>query len=71
MLWRKQEPLLHCQVRHELPGRVRICCRALGFLHDHALEIAAQERAFDKSGRKLRDRTEEKNTWIELEALAK
>ena len=42
MWWRKQEPLLHCEVLHELPGRVRIGCRALGYLDAHADEIAAR-----------------------------
>ena len=32
MFGHKQAPLLKCEVRHSLPGRVRIACRALKFL---------------------------------------
>ena len=32
MFGHKQPPLLKCEVRHSLPGRVRIACRALRFL---------------------------------------
>ncbi|MGO9109523.1 MAG: heavy metal translocating P-type ATPase [Thermoguttaceae bacterium] len=39
MFWRKQQPLLHCEVVHALPGRVRIGCRALRYLDAYAAEI--------------------------------
>jgi len=39
MLWRKAQPLLKCEVIHQLPGRVRIACRALRYLSDHAEEV--------------------------------
>ncbi len=41
-LWRKEKPLLHCEVVHQLPGRVRIACRALHHLHGDADEIGRQ-----------------------------
>ena len=39
MFGRKPEPLLACSILHELPGRIRIGCRALRFLRDHEDEI--------------------------------
>ncbi len=39
MFWRKQTPLMHCAVRHALSGRLRIDCRGLCHLGDHADEI--------------------------------
>jgi cation-transporting P-type ATPase C len=39
MFWRKRQPLLHCETMHALAGRVRIRCRALGYLAAHAAEI--------------------------------
>ena len=39
MLWRKKKPLLQCEVIHQLPGRVRIGCRALRYLTVEADEI--------------------------------
>ena len=39
MFWRKRQPLLHCEVVHALPGRVRIRCRALRYLGTYAAEI--------------------------------
>jgi len=39
MLWRKAKPLLKCEVIHQLPGRVRIGCRALRYLNAHTGEI--------------------------------
>jgi cation-transporting P-type ATPase C len=39
MFWRKHTPLMHCEVRHSLPGRVRIGCRALGYLEDDAGDV--------------------------------
>lgn len=36
---KKQRPLLHCEVIHSLPGRVRIGCRALRYLKARAEEI--------------------------------
>jgi cation-transporting P-type ATPase C len=39
MLWRKEKPLLHCQVVHQLPGRVRITCRALRYLAEDAADL--------------------------------
>jgi len=41
MFWRKQRPLMHCDVLHALPGRLRIGCRGLRHLREHAAEIAA------------------------------
>ncbi len=42
MLWRKEKPLVHCEVLHQLPGRVRIGCRSLRYLKRDAAEIARQ-----------------------------
>ena len=42
MLWQKEKPLLHCEVLHQLPGRVRISCRALGYLATEAEELTRQ-----------------------------
>ncbi len=39
MFWHKRQPLLHCEVVHALPGRVRVQCRALGYLATYAAEI--------------------------------
>jgi len=39
MFWRKRQPLLHCETMHALPGRLRIHCRALGYLAANAAEI--------------------------------
>ena len=39
MFWHKRQPLLHCEVVHALPGRVRIRCRALRYLGVYADEI--------------------------------
>ena len=39
MLWHKTKPLLHCEVLHHLPGRVRIGCRALRYLAAQSKEI--------------------------------
>ena len=39
MFWRKRQPLLHCEIVHALPGRVRIRCRALGYLGTYVAEI--------------------------------
>ena len=39
MFWRKRQPLLHCEVVHSLPGRVRVDCRALRYLGAYAAEI--------------------------------
>ena len=36
---RRQKPLLMCEVLHELPGRLRIGCRALRYLEAYASEI--------------------------------
>ncbi len=36
MIWRKTKPLLQCDVIHQLPGRVRIGCRALKYLQVEA-----------------------------------
>ncbi len=35
----RKKPLLSCDIVHTLPGRIRIHCRALGFLDDHKDEI--------------------------------
>ena len=39
MFWRKRQPLLHCEIVHALPGRVRIRCRALRYLGMYVAEI--------------------------------
>ena len=39
MFWRKSKPLLQCVVLHQLPGRVRIGCRALRYLEPYRDEI--------------------------------
>ncbi len=40
MFRKKQQPLLLCKIGHELPGRVRITCRALPYLAAYADEIS-------------------------------
>jgi cation-transporting P-type ATPase C len=35
----KQKPLLLCEVVHELPGRIRVRCRALRYLGNYAAEL--------------------------------
>ena len=42
MWWRKRDPLLKCSTLHELPGRVRVGCRALRYLDKHADELQRQ-----------------------------
>ena len=42
MFWRTRRPLLGCEVVHDLPGRVRVRCRALRYLAEHAAEIHQQ-----------------------------
>ncbi|MFZ1937049.1 MAG: heavy metal translocating P-type ATPase [Thermoguttaceae bacterium] len=39
MFWRKRQPLLHCEIVHALPGRLRIRCRALRYLATYVAEI--------------------------------
>lgn len=39
MIWGKTKPLLHCEIMHQLPGRVRIGCRALRYLGAQSKEI--------------------------------
>ena len=39
MFGQKKKPLLFCEILHNLPGRVRISCRALYFLAEQADEI--------------------------------
>ncbi len=39
MFWRKHKPLMHCEVLHSLPGRLRVGCRALRFLEAHGGEV--------------------------------
>ena len=41
MFSNKQPPLMSCQIRHVLPGRVRIICRGLKYLESHATDIVA------------------------------
>ena len=41
MFSNKQLPLMSCQVRHSLPGRMRVHCRGLKYLGAHAAEIVA------------------------------
>jgi len=42
MLWHKEKPLLACEVLHELPGRLRIGCRAIGFLRARGDDLRQQ-----------------------------
>lgn len=35
----KKKPLLACEIRHQLPGRVRIACRALQYLESEKADI--------------------------------
>jgi cation-transporting P-type ATPase C len=42
MFWRKDKPLLQCEVLHELPGRVRVACRALRYLGEYSREIGTR-----------------------------
>jgi cation-transporting P-type ATPase C len=44
MFWRKKKPLLHCEILHSLPGRVRVGCRALRYLEDHAEDLLGRLR---------------------------
>jgi manganese/zinc-transporting P-type ATPase C len=39
MFGRKKQPLLACEIIHQLPGRTRIGCRAIKYLDSHAIEI--------------------------------
>ena len=39
MIWRRRKPLLHCEILHQLPGRVRIGCRALKYFETQAAEV--------------------------------
>ncbi|UCH83518.1 MAG: cation-translocating P-type ATPase, partial [Candidatus Latescibacterota bacterium] len=39
---RKQKPLMHCEVTHALPGRVRIASRALRYIGDRADEVTGR-----------------------------
>jgi len=39
MFWNKQKPLMHCEILHSLPGRIRVGCRALRYLEDEAGEV--------------------------------
>ena len=39
MFGRKKQPLLACEIRHQLPGRTRVGCRAIKYLESHADEI--------------------------------
>lgn len=39
MFWRKRKPLLQCDILHDLPGRIRIGCRALRYLNEPAERI--------------------------------
>lgn len=42
MFWHDRRPLLSCAVLHRLPGRLRIGCRALGYLAEHQKAIGEQ-----------------------------
>ncbi|MBD3402588.1 heavy metal translocating P-type ATPase [candidate division GN15 bacterium] len=48
MFGRKQQPLLHCDIVHDLPGRVRLRCRALRYLSEQEHEL--QQRLQDRPG---------------------
>ena len=39
MLWKTKKPLLQCDILHDLPGRMRVGCKALHYLGDHKSEI--------------------------------
>ena len=39
MFGTKKQPLLSCSIRHALPGRIRISCRALRYLKEYVAEI--------------------------------
>ncbi|NNK14108.1 MAG: cation-translocating P-type ATPase [Desulfofustis sp.] len=39
MISTKKPPLMNCEIRHSLPGRVRIYCRGLGYLEEFASVI--------------------------------
>jgi len=39
MFWRRHKPLMHCEVLHSLPGRLRVGCRALRYLEAEAGEV--------------------------------
>ena len=45
MSLKNKKPLMHCEILHELPGRIRIGCSALQYLDSKADEI--QERLED------------------------
>lgn len=38
----KKIPLMHCEIRHALPGRVRIYCRGLGYLQEFQDNIGSE-----------------------------
>lgn len=46
MFWNEREPLLKCNIRHSIRGRIRLECRALNYLTDHIDQI---ERLFTKN----------------------
>lgn len=39
MISAKRPPLMNCEIRHSLPGRIRIYCRGLGFLKEFSSHI--------------------------------
>jgi len=51
MFWRKRQPLLHCEIVHALPGRVRVRCRALRYLGVHVAEIRQRLEDLSPIGR--------------------
>ena len=36
----KKTPLMHCEIKHSLPGRVRIACRGLRYLETQRERVA-------------------------------
>ena len=42
MISPKKTPLMNCEIRHSLPGRIRIYCRGLGFLREFAAVITRE-----------------------------
>jgi cation-transporting P-type ATPase C len=47
MFWHRKQPLTHCEIRHRLPGRIRIGCRALRYLPEQSGDLAERLRRID------------------------
>ncbi len=48
MWWKRRKPLTHCEIRHELAGRIRVASPALGYLGEYVSEI--HDRLIEMSG---------------------